>query len=106
MKKNNFAQAQYDLYLNRFSFSFFELQASSFSCDQNLCFFFSLYRKKKVQLCVYAYSYKFTKERFPRPGEQAGAEVNGKMVDHVWQITKEITQIPVSSGIATLDKLL
>lgn len=88
----------------RFRFSNCRLQA--LVVTKIYAFFFSLYRKKKVQLCVYAYSYKFTKERFPRPGEQAGAEVNGKMVDHVWQITKEITQIPVSSGIATLDKLL
>lgn len=55
-------------------------------------------------MCLY--SHRFTTERFPRPGEQATAEVNGKIVDHAGQITKQMVQIVISSGIATLDKLL
>lgn len=55
-------------------------------------------------MCLY--SYRFTTGRFPRPGEQASAEVNGKIVDHAGQITKQMGQIVISSGIATLDKLL
>ena len=55
-------------------------------------------------MCLY--SHRFTTERFPRPGEQATAEVNGKIVDHAGQVTKQMAQIVISSGIATLDKLL
>lgn len=63
-------------------------------------------RKSYGCVCMCLYSYRFTTERFPRPGEQASAEVNGKIVDHAGQITKQMAQIVISSGIATLDKLL
>ena len=63
-------------------------------------------RKSYGCVCMCLYSYRFTTERFPRPGEQASTEVNGKIVDHAGQITKQMAQIVISSGIATLDKLL